>query len=77
MHRLIERAEDLAALCIPPAAGIIRELIAKIEDQRSEIESMHRCFATADRERSDLRAKLGIAHHKLEKCLECRAKETA
>ncbi len=27
---LIERAEDLATRCIPPAAGIVRELIERI-----------------------------------------------
>lgn len=70
MHSLIERAEDLAARCIPPAAGIVRELIAKIEDQQRELDSMHRCFDAADRERRDLRAYLGIAQRRLEQCVE-------
>lgn len=30
MDNLIERAEDLASRCIPPAAGIIREMIERI-----------------------------------------------
>lgn len=37
MQDLIARAEDLAALCIPPAAGLVRELIAKIEEQQREL----------------------------------------
>lgn len=55
---LIERAEDLASRCIPPASGLVRELIAKIEEQQREIESMHRCFDAADMERAKLRADL-------------------
>jgi|GEM_PF-5903923 len=38
--KLIERAEDLAARCIPPAAGIIREMVAAIEDKQREIDSI-------------------------------------
>jgi len=38
--KLIERAEDLAARCIPPAAGIIREMVAMIEDKQREIDSI-------------------------------------
>lgn len=30
MDNLIERAEDLAARCIPPASGIVRELVERI-----------------------------------------------
>lgn len=68
MTDLIDRAEELAALCTPPASVIVRDLIAKIRDQQHEIESMHRCFDAADRERRALRADLGIATSRLEAC---------
>jgi len=41
---LIERAEDLAARCIPPAAGIIREMVAAIKDKQREIDSIRALY---------------------------------
>lgn len=47
MRDLIDRAEDLAARCIPPAAGIIRELIETIQDQQRELDSLRSRYESA------------------------------
>ncbi len=36
-YDLIERAEDLAALCIPPASGLVHELIEEITRLRARL----------------------------------------
>jgi len=46
---LIERAEDLAARCIPPASGLVREMCEEIKAQQRELAVYHSALSFAVR----------------------------